>query len=306
MKRRAFLATGVVLAACRKKSPPPPAPMNAAPPPPPPSSSTPSDPRASLDIRDWTFADDRRAVVLVPRGLVAGTKLPVLIALHGMGETTSVERGAHGWLDFYDLDRAIDRLRHAPLAPEDFQGLVTPERLGQMNGELATRGYEGLVVVCPYMPKKIGSSDLPYDVYGKWLGDVLLPRVRAETPALADAPHTGIDGVSLGGITALRIGLARPDLFGVVGALQPAVNDLDVAEGLADTMAQTLGGRPLRVITSTEDAYRFTLEGLHAKLDARKVPHEFLVTEGPHDYVWNKGPGSLEMLLWHDRAQRPH
>jgi enterochelin esterase-like enzyme len=307
MKRRAFLSVAAALSlACRKKAPPAPPPPMQPPPAAPASSTVPMDPRAALDIRDWTFEGDRRAVVLVPRGLVAGTKLPVLVALHGMGETTSAERGAHGWLDVYDVDRAIDRLRHPPLVPQDFQGLVTPERLAQINGELATRGYQGLVVVCPYLPKEIGSNDLPYDAYGKWLGEVLLPRVRAETPALDGASNTGIDGVSLGGITALRIGLARADLFGVVGALQPAVNDLDVADALADALQQQLGSRPLRVITSTEDAYRATLEGLHAKLDARKVPHEFLVTEGPHDYVWNKGPGALEMLLFHDRAQRPH
>lgn len=304
MKRRAFLSLGAALAlACRKKSPPPPPPVQ---PPPAPSPSAPPGPRGALDIRDWTFDGDRRAVVLVPKDVVAGTKLPVLIALHGMGETVSAERGSHGWLDYYDLDRAIDRLRHPPLAPPDFQGLVTKERLGQINGELATRGYQGLIVVCPYLPKEIGGNDLPYDAYAKWLGEVLLPRVRSETPALDGAANTGIDGVSLGGITALRIGLARPDLFGVVGALQPAVNDLDVADGLADAMQQGLKDRPLRVVTSTEDAYRETLEGLHGKLDARKVAHEFFVTEGPHDYVWNKGPGAIEMLLFHDRAQRPH
>jgi enterochelin esterase-like enzyme len=159
-------------------------------------------------------------------------------------------------------------------------------------------------VVCPYLPKEIGSNDLTYDAYASWLGDVLLPKVRAETPALPDVKATGIDGVSLGGITALRIGLARADLFGVVGALQPAVNDLDVAEALADDVAAKLAGRPLRIVTSKEDAYRTTLEGLHAKLDTRKVPHEFFVSEGPHDYLWNKGPGGYEMVVWHDRAQR--
>jgi enterochelin esterase-like enzyme len=305
MKRRAFLSLGAALAlACRKKSPPPPAPMQ--PPAPAPSSSAPPGPRGALDIRDWSFDGDRRAVVLVPKDVAVGTKLPVLVALHGMGETTSAERGAHGWLDDYDLDRAIDRLRHPPLVAADFQALVTPERLAQINGELATRGYQGLIVVCPYLPKEIGTNDLPYDVYAKWLGEVLLPRVRKETPAEGGATNTGIDGVSLGGITALRIGLARADLFGVVGALQPAVNDLDIADALADSLQQGLNGRPLRVVTSKEDAYRETLEGLHAKLDARKVPHEFLVSEGPHDYIWNKGPGAIEMLLFHDRAQRPH
>ena len=52
----------------------------------------------------------------------------------------------------------------------------------------------------------------------------MLPRVRRETPALSRPETTGIDGVSLGGALALRIGFYNPKSFGALGALQPAIS----------------------------------------------------------------------------------
>ncbi|MBI2389965.1 MAG: hypothetical protein HYV09_10280 [Deltaproteobacteria bacterium] len=304
MRRRAFLASlataGALSAACRRRKR-----TEAAAP------SQSSDAAiASYEIRDWELPTEppsrpdgeRRCVVLVPRGLAPDAKVPLLIALHGMGETTSPRTGAYAWVESYGLDRALARLHHPPLGAADFRGLVTPARLAAINADLAKRPFGGLVIACPYLPRGIG-SEVPYDVYGTWLGERLLPKLRAEAPVIATPQATGIDGVSLGGITALRIGLSRADLFGAIGALQPAVLD-ETSDALADTFAQRLGGRPLRIVTSTEDAFRDPIVALGGKLAARKVPHELFVSEGPHDYVWNQGPGGIEMALWHDRALR--
>ena len=302
MDRRFFLVSSVALAGCRRRQRAP-ARVHAAP-----SVSGPlsSDPRVNLEVLDWELPDDsgeRRCVVLIPKGIKAGTKLPLLIALHGLGETTSAKKGAYGWLDSYQLDQVLQRLRTPPLDGDAFQGLVTEARLAEINAELAKRPFGGLVIACPYLPKGIG-GEVTYDTYGKWLGERLIPKLRNETPVLPTTAATGIDGVSLGGITSLRIGIARADLFGAVGALQPAVNDDETADGLAATIAEKLNGRPLRIVTSTEDAYRVTLESLDKKLWDRKVTHQFFVSEGPHDYVWNQGPGGIEMVLWHDRVLR--
>src|SRR5471030_3309183 len=92
-----------------------------------------------------------------------------------------------------------------------------------MNRALATRPFGGLVVVCPYVP------DLdPFDAakiadYGRYLTDVVLARARKELPISPDREATGIDGVSHGGVIALLVGLGRVDIFGAVGALQPAI-----------------------------------------------------------------------------------
>jgi len=295
--------------ACRKKNTPS---VHAAvsdagttAPPPTLDAPPPRDPRSEIDIVDWSFPADggfeKRVVVIVPKALPAGTKLPLLVTLHGMGETVDARTGAYGWLESYTLDVTLSNLRHPPLDVAAFQGFVTPERLAQINADLATQPFGGMVIACPYLPRDIGSESTPFDAYTRFLGDKLLPRLRNEAPVLADARNTGIDGVSLGGMNALRFGLMRPDLFGVIGALQPAVYD-DV--GTADYIAQKLAKRPLRIVTSSEDVYKDTLTTMSMALTDRSVAHQFAVTPGPHDYAWNKGAGGIEMALWHDRVQR--
>ncbi len=265
----------------------------------------PADVRAGLQVLDWTFPDDhgdaRRAVVLVPKGVPAGRKLPVLVALHGMTETQSPERGAHGWLDWYGLDAALAAIEAPPLTAADFQGLVTEGRLAAVNAELQKEPYAGVIVACPYLPSAIGGA-LSFDDYAAWIGGALLPRVRKETPASSEARQTGIDGVSLGGMTALEIGLKHPELFGVVGALQPAIRG--IVGDVVELVAQRLAGRPLRLVTSSGDYFRDDVTSTSERLRAMGIAHEYLSTQGPHDYVWNKGPGAIEMMVWHDRVQR--
>lgn len=300
--RRAFLASlGGLAAGCGERVVPPSSAArvvaSTSPPPPP-------EPR-TIEILDWTFPSEmggpKRATVLLPRPV--REKLPVLVALHGLGETTDPLTGANAWPKSYALDKAYQRLLEPPLHPEDFQNLVTSERLSEINESLAKRALGGVIVVCPYLPKDIGGA-FPMELYAQWLGERLLPRVRSELPAMSDVAATGIDGVSLGGWSALRIGMLRPDLFGVVGALQPAVIDQPMIEWAVQLLAQNLKGRPFRFVTSTEDLYRYTLTELDKRLTAKSIAHEFLMTPGPHDYPWNKGPGSIEMVLWHDRTLR--
>src|SRR5439155_1756735 len=125
---------------------------------------------------DW----DKRATLLVPDP-APEPKLPLLVALHGMGETIDPLTGAHGWLDAYDLDVAIAKLRDPPLDDDAFRGLVTPEHLREVNDALAKQPYRGLVVCCPYLPRQIG-GDVSFDAYARFLADELLPRVRIEAP----------------------------------------------------------------------------------------------------------------------------
>jgi hypothetical protein len=262
------------------------------------------DPREHLRIveiaipgGDW----DKRATVLVPDP-PPEPKLPVVVALHGMGETIDPMTGAHGWLDAYDLDVAIAKLGAPPLDEDAFRGLVTPMHLHEVNEALSSHPYRGVIVVCPYLPRQIG-GDVSFDAYAHYLADELLPRVRSELPARSEVSATGIDGVSLGGITALTLGIMRPDVFGAVGALQAAVSE-DQVDRVADDLARRLERRPLRITTSEEDVYHGVLVELDRALTARAVPHEFAIEAGPHDYIWNKGPGAITMLMWNDRVLR--
>ena len=110
--------------------------------------------------------------------------------------------------------------------------------------------------------------------------------------------------MSLGGAIALRTGFARTDTFGAVGALQPAVADDQTAEWveLARAARARRPGFPLRLTTSHDDVYHDVITRLSGALRGAGVPHDFADVPGPHDYPFNRGPGAIELLLWHDRV----
>jgi hypothetical protein len=246
-----------------------------------------------------------RAVVVVPTWGDASARFPVLIALHGRGEAMKPPaEGAMGWPRDYAMVRAIDRLRAPPLTTVDHEGFVTPAHLAEENAWLAAHPFGGLIVVCPYLPDIRPATTGDVADYGRFLVDVLLPRVRVETPALAKPEATGLDGVSLGGVTAMRIGLSRPDVFGAVGGIQPAVQQGQDPEWTALAQAARARRRDLklRLLTSHDDYFRDPILGISRAWHLAGVDHDFAEVPGPHDYVFNRGPGSIELLLWHDRV----
>jgi len=266
--------------------------------------------RSSLDPRVWDFRDSAvgpmRAVVLVPHRRTANERFPLLVALHGLGETLrGVERGAWGWPRDYELGASDRALRLAPLRAEAFFGFVTTARLAALNRDLARRAYRGLVVLAPFTPDvRDDLGGAAHASFERWVLDVLVPRARRELPVLPSREATGIDGVSLGGLHALWTGLAHPETFGAVGALQPAVRDRQEPVLARFSASPTRPAQRIRIVTSTADSLRADVETLDTAMSSRGIAHEFRRVEGPHDYVFNRGAGGVEMLLFHDRALR--
>jgi poly(3-hydroxybutyrate) depolymerase len=268
-------------------------------------------PAASLapegyDLHDWSFPDSpdgsERAVVLVPRG--AGP-FPALIALHGRGEAVrGPEVGAYGWLREYQIGNAIAALRRGKLTEGDFARLVAPPRLSELNQGLSKTPFQGMILVFPHAPDfPSPTQEALTDRYGTWLLEQLLPKLRASSPV---AGAVGIDGVSMGGRMALRIGLKNPKVFASVGSLQAAIRAED-APGLAELARGYRQARPggkIRLLTSEGDFFRGAITRAHKALEQASVPHDFIEVAGPHNYQFNQGPGAIEMLLWHDRALR--
>jgi hypothetical protein len=260
-------------------------------------------------LLEWDFGAQpwgrARVVVLVPRWGAADARFPVLIALHGRGEAVKAPAdGAMGWPRDYALVRAIDRLRAPPLRASDYEGLVEAPRLADTNASLAARPFGGLIVACPWLPDVHPACTADIGDVTRFLLEALLPRVRAETPALSSSEATGIDGVSLGGVEALRIGLGHPDAFGAVGGIQPAISDLPSSDWAALALAarSRRPGLKLHLMTSHDDYFHDSVVGASRAWAAAGVTHDFADLVGPHDYIFNRGPGSIELMLWHDRA----
>ena len=261
----------------------------------------------------WDFPEapggELRVLVAVPPQASKSVRLPVLVALHGRGEALKgAVRGARGWLDDYELANAITALSTGSLSREDYHGFVDDRRLREVNDALRRRPYQGMVVVMPYTPLDItGNRPISaVESYGRFLVETVLPRVYRETPAIGTAQTTGIDGVSLGGRIALLVGLSFPASFGAIGSLQAAVDEQD-APALVELARRARLANPyvsLRLLTSEGDAYLRPLLHLSQAWKKAGVGHEFRISRGPHDYAFNRGPGALEMLFYHDAVLR--
>jgi iron(III)-salmochelin esterase len=267
--------------------------------------------RLPAEERTWVFEPTEIgrmvAVTLLPARDPA-TRWPVLLAFHGRGEALKgPDRGARGWIDDYALGRAIARLAAPPLTRDDFESFVAPERLAQLNATLQARPYRGLVVVCSYTPD-ILRGDRPLEKVpplARFVTSTLLPRIQKDLPVLG-ASATGIDGVSLGGRAAFGIGLLAPRSFRAIAGLQAAF-DVDDAEELATRAQQAYAENSelvFRLLTSTGDFFREADTAIARAMQARGLPAQLDLVEGPHDYAFNRGPGAIEMLLYHDRVLR--
>ena len=258
---------------------------------------------------DFTASErgPQKALVLTPRWGEPGERYPLLIALHGRGESNrGLDVGARGWTRDYYLDRALARLRHPPLSSNDLFGVASEADLARLNESVRTKPFRGLVVVCPYTPDVLSTPALDAaEPFAEFLIKNLLPRIRKDFPVETTAKATGIDGVSLGGRVAMLAGFSRIESFGAIGTLQAAVRtgEADAFAALA-SRALKKSPLPMRILTSDRDPFRPTLEALAKGINAAGAKAEYACVTGPHDYVFNQGPGSYEMLLWHDRMLR--
>lgn len=260
--------------------------------------------RGQVKTETWTLAGDGRAFTIVPSWTKPDEKLPMLLALHGRGEANKGPTlGVLGWPKDYALLRAIERVCAPPLTAGDFESFVEAPRLAQHNEALAQRPFAGLVVVCPYSPDVDLRKPAQIREYSDYVMKAVLPRAKKELPVIGTPPTIGIDGVSLGGALALRIGLGNAAAFGAVGTLQPAIGEDQVAD-FTDLARMARANNPqlrLRLLTSKEDYFKRAIRNASTAWRAAGIEHDFEDLPGPHDYPFNRGPGAIEMLLWHDR-----
>jgi poly(3-hydroxybutyrate) depolymerase len=271
-------------------------------------------PSAHFEIRELRLAPGEapfggRVPVLVPRHLAEGARVPLVVALHGLGETGDPALAARAWPELYGLGDAYGRLREPPIQARGRRGDLPPDRVEAINRALAARPLEGLVVACPFTPNPAKARDrgAHLDAYARWLVDVVASRAREQLSMVAPGPSTThLAGCSMGGSVAIDVALRARGSFGALAIVQSAHGahrNAAIAAGLA---AAGPSGKPLPtlVLTSRGDPFRARNEALARELAARGVPHEARVLPGPHDQPWLREAGTPEMLLWLDRRPR--
>jgi hypothetical protein len=258
-----------------------------------------------VDLRNLKLLDltegGRRFTLLVPRFQnPEDPPLPLVVFLHGLGETTNEKLGAYAWVEKYGLGSAWHRLKKDPIERTSKRGEWSDARLAEVNADLAARPFRGFAMACPFMPNPKGAPD--NDEYAKWIEASLLPRCRKEAKVLTDQASTFLCGVSLGGYVSLEVLVRLPHVFGAWAGMQTAIGTF-AANGYAEKIAKVGGSKAMLVLTSTLDHWKSSSEALVAAFDARKVPHTFRVVPGPHDQPWLREAGTIEALLWLDRLK---
>ena len=249
----------------------------------------------------------RRALMLVPENLDPGERHPAVVLLHGYAHALKPERVAiRAWEDSFAVTQAYERLCSPPIEPlYQRAAYLSDSRQDELNHSLFTDPFHGLVLVCPYTPNPYfrRQSGPLFRLYAEWLEQELIPAVCHRGPVAVDAKRIGLTGVSMGGQVALEVFLRRPELFHSFCGIQIAINRRQAwtyAQRLRKVLGR-VGPRPLEVITSSNDYYRYANESLHQALRNGHVPNRLLRPRGPHTPAWMREIGALEALLFHDR-----
>lgn len=231
----------------------------------------------------------------------ASTKFPLLIAFGGAGECARPPReGAMAWVGYYRMDEAVRALTSNHLNSDNFKGLITPQQLNSFNGSLKRMPYKGVIVACPYSPLISSLNDIEDPEYERFIVDELVPFLKARYRVANN--RTGVDGVSMGGARAMFLGLKRPETFSSIGSVQGAFGPfMDKYSALVRKNRAALKKHPIQLVTSDGDGMAPSVRKMSALLDSEKIPHTFLNLVGPHDYIFNQGPGSIAMLMFHAR-----
>jgi enterochelin esterase-like enzyme len=235
----------------------------------------------SLEVRE-VFVEgtlSRRFVLGIPRGLSSEDRVPLLVLLHGLGETGSDRMGSWAWFERYGLGTSYDRMG-------------------------ASQSARGLVLACPYVPLLRDSASTK--TYAQWIVSTLIPRARREAPVLDASRATYLGGCSLGGRVSLDVLLERPEAFGAWGGVQTAIS-ASVAERYALQLAAMMGRvgkREVFIETSSGDPFREGNDALARALTRQGAANTFVELPGPHSQPWLRQSGTLRMLEWFSGCAR--
>jgi predicted alpha/beta superfamily hydrolase len=144
---------------------------------------------------------------------------------------------------------------------QDGQNLFDPEasfagswRVDLAMNWAAARGLEGIVVGVPNAGEARIAEYSPFDdpeggpgrggEYVSHLAETIKPWIDRRFRTLPQRETTGVAGSSMGGLISLFAFFARPDVFGIVGALSPS---LWLAESAILGLLQTAPSEPGRL-----------------------------------------------------------
>jgi iron(III)-salmochelin esterase len=226
---------------------------------------------------------------------------PLVLAFGGRGESLRDKReGAQAWIKYYYLDEAVQSLSNPPLSLDEFNQFIDAASLNVINSQLEHHPYKGLIIANPYSPDILENQDLTEAGYEEFIMERLLPYLKSHYRIQSQA--IGIDGVSLGAARSMYFGLKYPEVFTTVGSIQGALNPwISLYTQIIQNNQTILANHPpIQLITSSGDYLRLSTIQMKEALTSFHIQINYYDFKGPHDYIFNRGPGALMLLIYHN------
>ncbi len=143
------------------------------------------------------------------------------------------------WYGSWRLDRQLDQAVQAGLLPPTIiVGIASDD--GFRNNDLVPVAWAG-------------AADPEGAAYGAFVAEQVIPVIDQRYLTRPDRRCRTIAGASLGGVSALQIGLAHPAIFGRVLAMSPVLRDPPIAGYLASAWTASGSDRPQAMLVDLDD-----------------------------------------------------
>lgn len=233
---------------------------------------------ASVDtVETFSSAMNKKikAVVVTPDNYKSQKQFPVIYLLHGHGGNYA------GWI------KSVPALKD--LSDQHQLIFVCPD------GNVSSWYFD--------------SPLLPEWKYETYVATELVNWIDSKYKTIKNKDGRGITGLSMGGHGALYLAIKHQDVFGIAGSMsggvdfRPFPNNWKIAEKLGEyqthrknwddntvinMVSQIKPGLKLMIDCGVEDFFYQVNEALHATLLANKVPHDYVVKPGKHNWDYWK------------------
>lgn len=227
-----------------------------------------------------TTKTKRKVNILLPAHYTTEKDYPVLYLLHG------ISGDENEWLHQGRANIILSNLMANGLAKEMIT--VIPNCRARKNDKAVTEFT---------LDHYTAFDHFIYD-----LRDNLMPYMKEHYTIASGRENTAIAGFSLGGRESLYIGLTMPEAFGYIASFSPGYGVFAyTAHGVSENglfTAQTFGlpdeykdNTLLFINNGISEGGENTVGGTcHKILEEKKIPHEFYITKGRHNFkVWKHG-----------------
>ena len=225
----------------------------------------------------------RRLRVYTPPGYERNEnhRYPVLYLFHGSGDTEAT------WTDFGRAHVILDNLIAA--------GKTMPMLLVMPDGHADLQEEDG--------DHKANFLKFEADLLGS-----VLPLVDETYRTIATPEGRAINGLSLGGMQSLEIGINHPDLFAYIGGMSayvPMADDL-LAKGFVNKHFND-EIKLLWISIGKDDFLLKDAEAFHSLLNKHGIHSQWTVTKGEHEWtVWREYLRDFAPLLFRqDNGENP-